>query len=149
MHTLEGRKVGILIADGSPKSAIDKVRKAVVAAGATAMLIAPQRIGVATTPKPVDADGQLAGTPSVMVDAIAVVLSEDGAATLCADSAAVQFVADAFAHLKAIGHTPGAAALLERAGVTADAGVTDLGDDFIHAAARRFYDREPSVRTLA
>lgn len=63
--------------------------------------------------------------------------------------AAVQFVMDAYSHLKAIGHTAGAAALLDKAGVVADDGVMELGPGFIEAAACRFYDREPKVRTLA
>jgi catalase len=61
----------------------------------------------------------------------------------------VQFVSDAFAHLKAIGHTVGAQTLLDRAGVQADEGVMGLGAAFINAAERRFFQREPSVRQLA
>lgn len=95
------------------------------------------------------ADGQLAGTPSQTVDAIAVVLSADGCRALLKEAAAVQFVMDAFGHLKAIGHTPEAKPLLEKAGVEPDVGVTELGDSFIAAAAKRFFDREPKVRTLA
>ncbi len=44
------------------------------------MLIAPGLMNVATTPKAMDADGQLAGTPSVTCDAIAIVVTEEGAA---------------------------------------------------------------------
>ncbi len=147
--TLQGRKVGILFTDGSPKAEIARVSDAVVAAGATPVLIAPRLLAVATTPRPTDADGQLAGTPSVTCDAVALVLDEAGAKALCSEAAAVQFVADAFAHLKAIGHTPGAQALLDRAGVVPDDGVTSLGTEFVAAAALRHYGREPSVRTLA
>jgi len=39
--------------------------------------------------------------------------------------------------------------LLDKAGVAPDEGVTGLGKDFIRAAARRFFEREASVRTLA
>ena len=95
------------------------------------------------------ADGQLAGTPSQTVDAIAVVLSADGCKVLLKEAAAIQFVMDAFGHLKAIGHTPEAKPLLDKAGVESDAGVTNLGDAFIIAAGKRFFDRESNVRTLA
>jgi len=139
---LVGRKVGILFADGSAKSEILALRERVAAAGATAVLIAPQLLGVATKGGKLDADGQLAGTPSVTVDAIALMLTHEAATALCADSAAVQFVMDAFGHLKAIGHTSGATALLDKAGVVADEGVTALGPEFIVAASRRFYARE-------
>ncbi len=151
-RTLEGRKVGILFAAGSPKAEVTGLRSRIESAGGTAVLIAPQLVGVPCKGGKLDADGQLAGTPSVTVDAIAVVLTETAAQQLCADGAAVQFVMDAFGHLKAIGHTAGAVALLEKAGVVTegvdDDGVTGIGSDFIAAACRRFYDREPRVRAL-
>ncbi len=56
---------------------------------------------------------------------------------------------DAFGHLKAIGHTSGVAPLLKKAGVQSDEGVVTLpGPAFIGAAAKRFFDREPKVRTV-
>ncbi len=67
---------------------------------------------------------------------------------LAKEAAAVQFVMDAFGHLKAIGHTPGAKALLDKAG--RDAGRRRGGLDgkgFVKAAAKRFFDREPQVRS--
>jgi catalase len=56
---------------------------------------------------------------------------------------------NAFAHLKAIGASDGAQPLLDKAGVGTDEGVTGLDSAFVEAAARRFYDREPTLRTLA
>jgi len=147
--TLVGRKVGILFAEGSDRAEIARVKKAATDAGATVMLIAPKVGGIPVKGGTLEADGQLAGTPSVLVDAIAVVLSVKSAKKLAKDGAAVQFVMDAFGHLKAIGHNAGALPLLERAGVAPDDGVTDLSAAFVRAAARRFYDREPAVRDLA
>jgi len=46
------------------------------------------------------ADGQLAGTPSVIFDAVAVILSDEGAKAMSTESAAIDFVRDAFGHLK-------------------------------------------------
>ncbi len=112
------------------------------------MLIAPRLKGIKTGGGALDADAQLAGAPSATVDAIALVLTEQAATALCADAAAVQFVADAFVHLKAIGCTSDAP-LLDRAGVVNDGGVTGLDSTFITAAGQRFYDREPAVRALA
>jgi len=76
------------------------------------------------------------------------VLSEAGAAKLVREAAAVQFVMDAFGHLKAIGFNTAVAPLLAKAGVEPDDGVTDL-TGFVTAAKRRYWDREPNVRTLA
>ncbi|WP_420955586.1 catalase [Burkholderia gladioli] len=148
-HTVQGRKIGILFDEGSDKAEIDKLVAAIEKAGGRAMLIAPKVGGIAVKGGTLTADGQLAGSPSVLVDAVALVLAKDAAERLAADSAAIAFVLDAYAHLKAIGHTPGAQPLLDRAGVQADAGVTGLGDAFVKAAGQRFFDREPKLRTLA
>jgi catalase len=149
-HTIEGRAIGILYADGSDGKAIKSLVAAITKAGGTSKLIAPKIGGAKLADGSVlKADGQLAGTPSQTVDAIAVVLSAEGCKALMKEGAAVQFVMDAFGHLKAIGHTPEAKPLLDKAGVEPDDGVTALGDAFLAAAAKRFYDREPKVRTLA
>ncbi len=150
LDTLKGRSVGILYADGSDGAAIQRLGKAVKDAGGTPILIAP-KVGGATLAdgKVLKADGQLAGTPSQTVDAIAVVLSKEGCAALLKDAAAVQFVMDAFGHLKAIGASPEAKPLLDKAGVVADAGVVGVDKAFIAAAKKRFWDREPQVRDLA
>ncbi len=63
----------------------------------------------------------------------------------------MDFVAFAFAHLKAIAHDEGAAPLLKAANVEADAGVLPVRDAqrFIAAAGTRQWKREPKLRLLA
>ncbi|MDR6847402.1 catalase [Sphingomonas sp. BE270] len=147
--TLEGRTVGILFADGSDAGELDQVTKAAKAAGGHPLTIAPKVGAVKLSDgSTVKADAQLAGQPSVTVDACAVVLSKEGCAMLLKEAAAVQWVMDAFGHLKAIGASAAAQPLLDKAGVEADEGITDLGG-FVEAAKRRYWDREPKVRTLA
>ena len=75
-------------------------------------------------------------------------LSSEATANLCKEGAAVQWVMDAFGHLKAIGSNEAAKPLLDKAGVEPDDGVTDL-DGFAEAATKRYWDREVNVRTLA
>ena len=148
--TLEGRAVGILFADGSDGAELDAVIAAVEAEGGKPVLIAPKVGGAKLKDgKMRPAEGQLAGTPSVLFDAVALVLSKEGAEMLATEAAAVQFVMDAFGHLKAIGASDDAQDLLDQAGVEPDDGVTGLGEDFIEAAGKRFWDREPTLRTLA
>ena len=149
--TLEGRSVGILIADGSDAAAVDALAKRRSARPAAAPVVIAPKVGGAKLAdgRRCKADGQLAGTPSVMVDAIALVLSAEGCAALLNEAAAVQFVMDAFGHLKAIGHTPEAKPLLDKAGVKPDEGVVPLDKAFLAAAGKRYWDREPGVRTLA
>lgn len=151
--TLKGRKVAILVADGSDGAVVDAVKAAVEGDGGSVFIVAP-KIGGARLKdgKTLPADGQLAGSPSVLFDAVAIVLSEDGCAQMLKEGAAVDFTKDAFGHLKAIGHTAEAQPLLDKAGVEPDAGVIDLSKapkSFLAPARTRQWDREPKVRMLA
>lgn len=147
-----GRVVSILIADGSDGALIEKIKKAMTDAGAAVKIVAPKVGGAMLADgSKLAADGQLAGTPSVLFDAVAVILSEEGAMALSKESAAVDFVRDAFGHLKAIAVDKGGQALLKSANLPRDRGVVDANDKnaFISAAKTRQWDREKSVRTLA
>lgn len=151
-NTLTGRSIGILIADGSDDAVIDKIKKAATDAGATVKIVAPKVGGAKLASGLIlAADGQLAGTPSVLFDAVAVILSDAEAKALSEESAAIDFVRDAFGHLKAIAVDNGGQALLKKAQVKRDAGVVDADDQdaFIGAAKTRQWDREKFVRTLA
>jgi catalase len=150
--TLRGRTIGILIAQGSDGTVISKLRKAATDANASVKIIALRVGGIKLADgSMLLADGQLAGTPSVLFDAVAIVLSTEGAKALLMESAAIDFVRDAFNHLKAIVSDQGAQALLEKANVRADAGIFGSSDvdRFIVAAKTRQWEREKSVRTLA
>jgi len=147
--TLAGRKVGILFDEGSDKSEIARVMADVEAAGGKTMLVAPKVGEIKLKGGKLKAQGQLAGSPSVLFDAVAIILAPEAAAKLSQESAAVDFVRDAFGHLKAIGCTADAQPLLQKAGIAPDEGVTRLDKAFISAAGKRFFNREPKVRTLA
>jgi catalase len=146
---LKGRVIGVLVTDGVDRKLIQSVTTAAEHAGAAVKIIAPKVGGV--TPKSgkkLAADGQLAGMPSVLFDAVVLLLSDEGCAALLNDSAAIDFVSNAFVHLKAIGSTSEAAPLLKKANVEVDAGIVDVADPtgFVKAAATRQWDREPKVR---
>ena len=87
----------------------------------------------------------------MVFDAVAVVLSPEAAKKLGKESAAIDFVSDAWVHLKAIAADDGAQALLKIARVGNDAGVVEAEDAkaFLAAAATRQWAREPKVRTLS
>ena len=151
-NTLMGRCIGILIADGSDGATITKIKKAATKAGASVKIVAPKVGGAKLADgSMLAADGQLAGTPSVLFDAIAIILSDKGAKALSSEGAAIDFVRDAFGHLKAIAIDNGGQTLLTAANVGQDAGVVSTADQeaFIAAAKTRQWDREKSVRTLA
>lgn len=149
-ETLQGRCVGILIADGSDAAMIDKLQKDIKKAGGNSKLVASKLNGITLSDKnKVKVDGQLAGTPSQLFDAVAIILSAAGTDAMLKEAAAVQWVMDAFGHLKAIGYNKEAMPLLDKAGVVKDDGIMEAGKQFVAAAVKRYWSREPSVRTLA
>ncbi|MEN6620651.1 MAG: catalase [Smithella sp.] len=150
--TLSGRMIGILVGDGSNGAMVQEIKKAVIDAGASFKIIAPKVGGAKLDDGSLlEADGQLAGMPSVLFDAVVIILSENGAKTLLMESAAIDFVRDAFIHLKAIAADKGGQTLLKKAHVTRDEGILDAFEvnAFIAAAKTRQWDREESVRILA
>ena len=149
-QTLEGRAVGILIADGTDADALDKMIAAIDKAKGKPVVVAPKVGGAKlSNGEQRKADGQLAGTPSQLFDAVAIIVSEEGCTALMRESAAVEFVMNAFGHLKAIGASEAAQPLLDKAGVGHDDGIVGIEGAFVKAAAMRYYHREPSVRVLA
>jgi catalase len=150
--TLEGRCVGILVADGSNADAVDALCKAIEQAGASVKIVAPKVGGAMLDNRLLmPADGQLAGTPSVIFDAIASVLAPEMGEKLSHDAAAVDWFRDAYAHLKAIAGCPATHLILEAASLEPDAGVVAIDDlsGFIAAAKTRQWAREAQVRALA
>ncbi len=147
--SLEGSTVGILIGEGTEAKALQALTTEIKRAGGRPLLIA-MKVGMVplSDGSKVSADAQLFGQPSATVDACAVILAEAACARLVKEAAAVQWVMDAFGHLKAIGHNAEAMPLLDKAGVEPDAGVTGL-EGFVAAAGRRYWDREAKVRSLA
>ena len=147
----EGRKLGILVTDGTDPAALAALRKAMAAAGATVELVAPKIGGVTLgdgTHAP--ADHRIDGGPSVLFDAVALLPSSEGAALLAGEAAARDFVADAYAHAKYIACTDSAAPLLAKAGVEKDAGFFAVDakgiDAFVAACGTlRFWEREAKV----
>ncbi|RYH14566.1 MAG: catalase [Alphaproteobacteria bacterium] len=150
--TLKGRKVGCLVADGTDTAQVRALEEAAKAVGASFAVVAPKVGGAkGSDGGKIRADFQLAGGPSVLFDTVVLALSEEGAAMLTKEAAAVAFVHDAFAHLKVIGHTDGAKALMDKAGVMPDAGIVGLTkpEAYLDVASKgRIWDRERSVRTV-
>ncbi len=142
--TLQGRKIGVLIADGTDQAAVKALSKAVNTAGGQVAIIAPKLGGASG----LTADFQLAGGSSVLFDAVAIMVSAEGAEMLAKQAGAVAFVHDAFQHLKVIGHSATALPLLQKAGVVQDAGVVDVAAFVAAAEKGRIWDREPKVRFL-
>ncbi|MEP1123670.1 MAG: catalase [Ilumatobacter sp.] len=155
LQSFAGRKIGVLVADGSDAKVLGHLRAAAKKEGTKLAFVAPRVHGVTDSDgNEIDVDEKVDGGPSVLFDAVAVVLTEAAAATLSRDATAKDFVSDAHAHAKFVAHTADAVALFDAAGVT-----SDDRDDGYHALASkrsaaefveacrsvRFWDREASV----
>lgn len=117
-----GRKVGVLVSNGCDGKLLKALQTAIEKEGAMVELIAPKVGGVVTADgSHLPAQYMIDGGPSVLFDAVALVLSAEGAEMLAKESTARDFVADAFAHCKFIAFTAEAAPLFEKAGVAPDA----------------------------
>ena len=149
--TLKGRCIGILVAEGSDAKSVAAIRAAAVKAGARVKIVAPKLSVVLSDGKRLDTDGQLAGTPSTVFDAVASVLSPAEAEKLAKDSAATDWFRDAFGHLKAIAACKGTHMILKAAGIKPDRGVVlpEEIDAFLTLARTRQWAREKTIRTLA
>jgi catalase len=149
--TLKGRKVGVLVTDGADGAVVNQLVTAIEKEGGAAQIVAPKAGGVALKGgKTLAVDHALRGAPSVVFDHVAIVASAEGAATLAKQVDPVNWVRDAFGHLKVIGHTAEAKPLLQKAAIEMDAGVIDLQGNaakFIATAKQgRIWDREPKIR---
>jgi catalase len=152
-ESFAGRKLGILVSDGLDAKLLSALQKAVEAEGAVFELIAPMVGGVeASDGTWIEAKQKIDGGPSVLYDAVAILVSEKEVATMAKEATARDFVADAFAHLKFIAHVPAAKPLLEKAGVVPDEGVVALAGAkdakaFIEKCGKlRVWAREKSVK---
>ncbi len=150
--SFKGRKLGILMTDGADAALFAAVTAACDKEGTAFEVIAPKIGGVTLSDrKKVPAQQKIDGGPSVLYDAVVLLVSDAGAALLAKDKPAKDFINDAFAHCKFIAHSPAAATLLKAAGVQPDKGFVALkaakdASAFIKACRElRFWDREADV----
>lgn len=151
----KGRKLGILVTDGTDAALLKALTSALAKAGASFEIIAPKVGGAkASDGSLVEADQMLAGAPSVLYDAVALLPSQAAIADLVKESTARDFVADAFAHCKFIGYVEAATPLFEKAGIAENldkgvialSGPKDVAGFLSELGALRLWDREPKVK---
>lgn len=152
--SFKGRKLGILLTDGSSAKTVAAITKSVEAVGGVWEIIAPKIGGVTLDDgSAMAAKQKIDGGPSVLYDAVAILPSEAGAALLAGDAAAKDFASDAFAHCKFIGHNPEAKTLFVKARIPAelDGGFVAISSSndvksFVDQLSKlRFWDREMNV----
>ncbi|MGO6735520.1 catalase [Rhizobium ruizarguesonis] len=151
----EGRKLGILVSDGTDAAIFKALLAEITEQKATFEVIAPKIGGVTLSDGNwIEAHQMIDGGPSVLYDAVALLPSAEGAGDLLKEATARDFVADAFVHCKFIGYVETALPLMQKAGIadSLDEGVIALGaakdvTTFIKALGKlRIWGREPSVK---
>ncbi|MBT1159442.1 catalase [Aminobacter anthyllidis] len=152
----EGRKLGILVTDGTDVALLSALKDALAKAGASFEIIAPKVGGAKLSDgNLVAADQMIAGAPSVLYDAVALLPDEKAMPAISGNPDVRDFVSDAFAHCKFIGHVTAARALIEKVcgnGAPDDEGVIHLATPqdmpaFVKALGKlRIWSREPSLK---
>lgn len=148
----EGRKLGILVTDGTDAALLSALKDAIAKAAASCEIIAPKVGGAKLSDGSlVPADQMIAGAPSVLYDAVALLPDEKMMPALSDNPDVRDFVSDAFAHCKFIGHVTAAKGLVEKVcgnGALEDEGVIRLATPqdmpaFVEALGRlRVWKRE-------
>jgi catalase len=152
--TFNGRKLGALVTDGVDGDFLRQLEAEFNEVGATVELIAPAIGGVKTENGAwVEAHRTLATAPSVLFDAVALVVSPQASKEIAGSRLACAFAGDAFAHCKFIAYTGDARPLLDRAlgGMALDAGCRQVETAMAatqfaaRCAELRFWAREPAL----
>jgi catalase len=152
--SIAGRVIGLLTTDGVDAGLLRELQDAAKAGGARVEVVAPTIEGVlASDGQPVKVHHTVEGGPSVLFDAVVLAPTVGRATWLGGNPAAVEWVRNAFVHLKAIGYTDAAHALLQAAGLDGELGDPGLValetagvDAFIQAASgHRIWSRELGV----
>ncbi|MDT0576843.1 catalase [Croceicoccus sp. F390] len=149
-ESFKGRKLGIYISDGADAQVITALEQAAKGAGASVGIVAPHIAGARLSDGSMkEANEKIDGGPSVVFDAVAIVLGRESAWKLAADKPSQDFASDAFAHAKFIGYVPDSMPLFKAIGLAEkiDAGFVDLsagagaGDFIKTCGALRYWER--------
>lgn len=154
--SFKGRRIGVLMTDGADAKMFASLKAAADKEGTDLKVVAPTIAGVDLNDGThIPADYKIDGGPSVLFDAVALLVSDAGVAKIAPHAPAKDFVSDAFAHMKFIAFNSSAAPLLAKAGVVGDEGVIELKvpDDsnaYIAACRKvRLWEREGKVKMAA
>lgn len=114
-ESFAGRKLGVLVTDGADAQLIDALQSTLDEEEAIVQWVAPMVGGIEDSKgRWLEADEKIDGGPSILFDAVALLLTDEGVEKLTLEPTARDFVADAFAHAKFIGYTSAAERLLQR-----------------------------------
>lgn len=144
--TLRGRCVGILVADGSDADLLKELCNQINSAEGKFKLIGSKIAGVTLSNRQKQkVDGHLDSMPSVLFDAVVVLLSKEKVSELSEHPVFHNYIRDAYLHLKAIGFNSESAEVIHNFIPKKDHAIVNIENDckeFIYHAQRRLWERE-------
>ncbi len=148
--TAKGRKVAVLVADGTDLVGVERVRVGLRSRGVIPELLAPTDGSVSGLDggQSVEVDRAINTMASVLYDGVIVAAGEPGVAKLSVDGYALHFIMEAYKHAKLVAAFGTGVDLLRTAGITAELSdstdvhnrlgvvsttghATELSDDFV------------------
>ncbi|WP_137167467.1 catalase [Salinimonas lutimaris] len=115
-ESFKGRKLGIFCCDGADDDVLESLINSIRAEGAMVEIVAPTIYGITTRDgKRIEGQQKIDGGPSVLYDAVALVLAKEKADEVAAIPQAKDFVTDAHAHSKFIIYNEEAMPLIKEA----------------------------------
>ncbi len=154
--SIAGKKIGLLTTDGVDAKLYKALLKKAKTEKAIVEVITPTIGPISSSAgDEITPDHFLSGAPSCLFDCVVIAPATDNLDLLATQAAAINFIRDAFGHLKVIAYNADAVTMFEKANVALDAdeGVIEVkkGDpsDFIEAAKmHRIWQREQNVRAF-
>jgi catalase len=145
--TIKGRTLAALVTESSDAKTVESLKRAVEKEGAVLKLIAPK---IGPMKNGLTPDMTIDGGPSCLFDAVVLLPGQAEMPVLLKSAGAINWLRDAFGHLKAIGFNNAAQALFGKGGVDHTApgvvAVTKGFDGFItQAKMHKIWDRDELV----
>lgn len=150
--SVAGQKIGVLVSNGTSAELIDQLK---AAAGKEQFVV--ELVGLKAGPVKLDdgvqvpPDHFLEGAPSVLFDGVIIAVADPIAPDLIGQAAYVNWIRDAYSHLKVIGATSDLDSIIEIAGIVKDKGILEVDPETINSylnafASYKIWDRETRVR---
>jgi len=127
LPTFKGRRLGVLVADGTDAPLFRALQKAAKKEGVTFSVIAPTISGVVLSDgEKIAAEDTFAGAPSVLFDAVVILLADLKFIKKVQMDKVAAFIKDAHSHAKYIAYTDHCATFFDKLSIQLDNGMLKL-----------------------
>lgn len=151
LKSLKGRHIGAVLTSGTDARVLKDLKKLISAEGATLTIIAPHINGVILSDGThVPAQEKIGGGPSVLYDAVVMLIHDPDALERMDLFKTEEFLNDAYQHAKFIGYSPESVPLINRLNLSLDKGMMVLDNKesikkwLDHCGNLRYWERFPT-----